>query len=93
MRPTSRSPKQHPQTETDSSTAPHYSPHHGSHHGPHVSEYQLQLLDDLADADDTDIGTDQWILDPATRCVGLAGVKEARQYLTVKAKLPISKAS
>jgi hypothetical protein len=90
MRPTSRSPKQHQQTQTNSSTAPHHSPHHGSYHGPNVSEYQLQLLDDLGDPE---LPADQWILDPATRCVGLAGVKEARQYLAVKAKLPISKAS
>jgi hypothetical protein len=81
----SRSPKHH-QTQDRVS--------HSSHHGPHVSEFQLQLLNETNETNDPDANdTNQWTLDPAIRCVGLAGVKEARQYLVVKAKRTIAKAS
>jgi hypothetical protein len=85
MHPTNRSPKKQQQTQT------HGSSHHGSHHSPHVSDDQLQLLDETSDQSSN--LADEWALTPATRCVGLAGVKEARQYLALKAKLPIAKAS
>ncbi len=85
MNQMNRSPKHHHSPDRIS---------HSSHHGPHVSEFQLQLLNDANGTKDGDSnGANQWTLDPAIRCVGLAGVKEARQYLVVKAKRSIAKAS
>jgi hypothetical protein len=67
-------------------------PKHGPHRGPQISEDQLRLLDE-SNAKNEDF-IDDWALDPATRCVGLAGVQEARELLFKNAKRrPIAKAS